>query len=505
MLFNSINFIFVFLPITFVMFFVLGKYSKFYAAAWLTIASLVYYGWWNYQYVLLLLLSIFMNYAAGYLINLKIVKGEARLARWYLIGAISLNLAALFYYKYVGFFGEILREVSGVSSGIGAIVLPLGISFFTFTQIAFLVDTYQGKAKEYRAIHYMLFVTYFPHLIAGPILHHGQMMPQFAEAKTYRLSETNIAVGLSIFILGLAKKVLLADSFAPIASPIFAAAREGQALPLVEAWFGALAYTFQLYFDFSGYSDMAVGLSLLFNIRLPINFNSPYKSASIIDFWRRWHISLSTFLRDYLYISLGGNRKGKVRQYLNLVMTMLLCGLWHGAGWTFVVWGALHASYVVLNHAFRAIRTRLGIDGFTLWGLGRPLSILTTFVMVVIGWVVFRSETFASAHVLLSGMFGEYGIKGAAGFMPVTNLKATYVAAMLIVGFAICWFLPNTQQWTRAYRPVYQDVEPPRGMLAHVKWSSKAVWTWVGLGMLLALSLLRLSPTQVSEFLYYQF
>ncbi|WP_309246667.1 MBOAT family O-acyltransferase [Ramlibacter montanisoli] len=283
-------------------------------------------------------------------------------------------------------------------------ILPLGISFYTFTQIAFLVDTYQGKVTEFNFFRYALFVTWFPHLIAGPVLHHAEMMPQFARKAVCRIDWQNVAVGLSIFVLGLAKKVLLADSIAEFASPVFDGVKAGAQPMLFEAWVGALAYTLQLYLDFSAYSDMAIGLSLMFNVRLPLNFDSPYKATSIIDFWRRWHMTLSRFLRDYLYIPLGGGRAGNARRYANLMTTMVLGGLWHGAGWTFVVWGTLHGCYLLVNHAWRAFRRRHG------WGEGGRAAALAagalTFLAVVVGWVFFRADSMASAVTMLQGMTG---------------------------------------------------------------------------------------------------
>jgi D-alanyl-lipoteichoic acid acyltransferase DltB (MBOAT superfamily) len=344
MLFNSLPFVFCFLPIVVMGFFVLGRRSPAAAAAWLTLASLFFYGWWNPAYVGLLMGSMIFNYWLGVRIvhSVHAQSASALLrARRLLIAAIAVDLLLLGYYKYANFFVENLNAPLGTQISLGAIILPLGISFFTFTQIAFLVDAYQGKAREYSFIHYSLFVTYFPHLIAGPILHHAEMMPQFAQRETYRPDYDKIAAGVTLFVLGLAKKVLIADDVGGYVAPFFDAARSGAPLTFLEAWCGALAYTFQLYFDFSGYSDMAVGLSLMFGVRLPINFHSPYKAANIIEFWRRWHMTLSRFLRDYLYVPLGGNRKGAARRYINLFITMLLGGLWHGAGWTFVMWGSI--------------------------------------------------------------------------------------------------------------------------------------------------------------------
>jgi D-alanyl-lipoteichoic acid acyltransferase DltB (MBOAT superfamily) len=350
------------------------------------------------------------------------------------------------------------------------VFLPLGISFFTFTQIAFLVDTYQGKVKEYNFVHYTLFVTYFPHLIAGPVLHHKEMMPQFGKHETCQVNWEHIAVGLSIFILGLAKKVLLADNFGDSATPIFDAVKAGGHPMLFEAWFGALSYTLQLYFDFSAYSDMAIGLSLMFNVRLPVNFNSPYKSLSIIEFWRRWHITLSRFLRDYLYIPLGGSQKGKIRRYANLMITMLLGGLWHGAGWTYVAWGGLHGLYLVINHAWRGLKARFGWqDGgkFSRFGAG-----FLTFLAVVVGWVFFRADNFSVAIDMLSGMSGmngwsiskhsegtEFGLLmkdfGAQflGTLTLADLGSSKIIKMLLLGLFIVFTMPNIQQIMANYSP----------------------------------------------------
>lgn len=341
MLFNSYPFILLFLPTTLLGFFLLAKIKHRLAAAWLAAASIFFYGWWNPAYVLLLLTSIGMNYAFGVRLARLHAAGRDEHAGHLLTVAVVADLLLLCYYKYADFFLTNLGKLAGTPLGLAEIALPLGISFFTFTQIAFLVDARRGEAKEYSLIHYCLFVTYFPHLIAGPILHHGEMMPQFRNDATYRVKWENLAVGLTLFLIGLYKKTVLADGIAEFVGPAFNAAAAGSSLTLLNAWVAALAYTFQIYFDFSGYSDMAIGLSRLFGIVLPLNFDSPYKATSIIDFWRRWHITLSRFLRDYLYVSLGGNRKGTTRRYLNLFLTMLLGGFWHGAGWTFMCWGAM--------------------------------------------------------------------------------------------------------------------------------------------------------------------
>ena len=405
MIFSSYEFIFAFLPVAFVGYFFVGRYNHLLAALWLGLASLVFYSYWNPRFLFVLSSSILFNYAAGYLISRS--TGTRRILATG--AAVAINLLILAFFKYANFFIETANDVTGTAWPALDIVLPLGISFFTFTQISFLVDVHRGIAKEYNFIHYLLFVTYFPHLIAGPILHHKQMMPQFSAAATYLPNTKNIAIGLTLFAIGLAKKVLIADNLAPTADRIFAAAHEGIAVTFFDAWAGTLAYTFQLYFDFSGYSDMAIGLALLFNVKLPLNFDSPYRSVNITEFWRRWHISLSTFLRDYLYIPLGGNRAGEPRRYFNLLVTMLLGGLWHGASWNFVLWGGLHGIYLSINHLWRALKQRLG------WQDSQKksatlISWTLTFVCVCVAWVLFRAETMGDASVILAGLAGLHGI-----------------------------------------------------------------------------------------------
>lgn len=402
MLFPTSAFTFAFLPIAFVVFFLLGRRWPYAAASWLFVASLFFYGWWMPEFVALLLASIVVNFKLGTFIAQRQEVGENGFAKRALIAGVALNLAVLAYFKYANFFVDNFNVATGLQLDVGRVVLPIGISFYSFTQIAFLADAYSKGIREYRFAHYGLFVTYFPHLVAGPVLHHAQMMPQFGLASTYRLNGANIAAGLAIFAIGLVKKVVLADGVAPYADAVFGAAGAPAGLSFNEAWIGALAYTFQLYFDFSGYSDMAIGLSLLFNVRLPFNFNSPYKSTSIVEFWRRWHISLSTFLRDYLYIPLGGNRLGPIRRHLNLLITMALGGLWHGASWTFVFWGTLHGLYLVANHGVRTlIGDRPALEHNLAW---RSACIAVTFLCVVVAWVFFRAHSFGDAAALLQAM-----------------------------------------------------------------------------------------------------
>lgn len=516
MLFNSYFFILVFLPVTLLVFFALGhRGGRRAAIGWLVAASLFFYGWWNPAYLGLIVASILFNYSVGTVLGNQ----RRRLAtrKGALIIGIAANLAVLAYYKYANFFLESLNITLGTGYGLSEIILPLGISFFTFTQIAFLVDAYRGEAREYNFLHYALFVTYFPHLIAGPVLHHKEMMPQFGHASIFRFDTLNFSAGLTYFTLGLFKKIILADGIASFGSPVFAAAAEGQPLSSLDAWGGALSYTFQLYFDFSGYSDMAIGLALMMGVRLPLNFNSPYKAVNIIEFWRRWHMTLSRFLRDYLYISMGGNKKGETRRYTHLMLTMLLGGLWHGAGWTFVIWGGLHGFYLMVNHAWQVLRRRLGHDlkSSTWWSRG--LSTLLTFIAVVIGWVYFRSDSLETAHRMLWSMSSLPAFQLSPFYSDLVqssslgrwaDLVGLQISAeiMLVMALAtvagIAFFAPNTQEiMGRFYWQPRGSLESaPSGIVG--RWTPNLLWASV-ICVAAAWSLLGL--TQVSEFLYFQF
>ena len=518
MLFNSYVFIFMFLPATLAGFFLLGRFQPRLAAAWLTAASLFFYGWWNPLYVGLLVLSIGFNYVCGVALARAAARDDKGLRKRMLIFAVAANLAVLAYFKYANFFLASVNQATGAAFSLGAIVLPLGISFFTFTQIAFLADAYFGKVREYNFVHYGLFVTYFPHLIAGPVLHHAEMMPQFAQRATYRFNFENAAVGITIFAIGLFKKVMLADGVGAYAKPVFDAAATGVELTALEAWCGALAYTFQLYFDFSGYSDMAIGLSRLFGVVLPLNFHSPYKAVNIIDFWRRWHMTLSRFLRDYLYIPLGGNRRGIARRYAGLMITMVLGGLWHGAGWTFVLWGTLHGVYLAINHGWRALRRRLGHDITRSTRWGRACGCLVTFIAVVVGWVFFRAADLAAALAMLKAMAGFNGLLlpdfwlpkwGAAGqwlaahgirFGDTHDLVGGGVVNWIWILLLVVWFAPNTQQLLAGYRPALAlFAERYAGPLA---WRPTPVYALLA-ALTAVIAIFNLQ--QQSEFLYFQF
>ncbi|MCB1864946.1 MAG: MBOAT family protein [Chromatiales bacterium] len=501
MLFNSYEFIFAFLPVTLALWWWLvlaGRHGN--AQAWLVLASLFFYAWWNPIYLPLILGSMTMNFMLG----LRLMRSPSR---GLLAIGVCLNLLLLGGFKYTDFLLQNLNLALTEPLPLTGIVLPLAISFFTFQQIAFLVDSQRGLAAEPRPLQYALFVTFFPQLIAGPIVHHAEMMPQFAR-RFFGERWRHVSVGISIFTIGLAKKVLLADTFAGFATPVFDAAAQGHTLTAVEAWGGALAYTLQLYFDFSGYSDMAIGLARMFGIRLPVNFASPYKARNIAEFWRRWHMTLSRFLRDYLYIPLGGNRRGRLARYRNLLVTMLLGGLWHGAGWTFVLWGLLHGIYLITHRAWRRLKRNASNHQ-----VAKLFASALTFVAVVIGWVFFRAQDVESALRVLHGMAGLEGpgipisvLGPLASFVPGEWTRDSGLFEGLTqfgwlgAGLAIVFFAPNTQTLMRRYRPAlgawFEGGWPP------LRWrigTRHALFIAV-LFVLCVLSLLR-----PSEFIYFQF
>jgi alginate O-acetyltransferase complex protein AlgI len=473
MLFNDPTFLFAYLPVVLLGYFLLGRLQAYrLAAGWLALASLAFYGWDDPARLLSIILSsILFNYILGRWI-------AARRRRPLLVLGVASNLALLGWFKYAGFVSVNLAA-AGLPVPLLQVALPIGISFFTFTQIAFLVDTYRGEAKEYSFLSYVLFVTYFPHLVAGPILHHKEMMPQFARPATYHADLGHLTTGLSWFAAGIFKKVMLADTVALWADPVFEAAAKGGALSGSEAWLGTLAYTLQLYFDFSGYSDMAIGLALMMGITFPLNFFSPYKATSLIEFWRRWHMTLSRFLRDYLYIPLGGNRHGTGQRLLNLFVTMVLGGLWHGASWNFALWGAMHGLGLAANQAWRTTTVRLGIRIPALLGQG------LTLLLVVLAWVPFRAGTLEAALRLWSAML----VPGVPSGPVVIDLRGWLWVAVLS---AVALLLPNTAELFGRKRGASWYSWQPR--------TGAAVLLGLGLGLAVANSL-----TQPTAFLYFRF
>ena len=448
MLFNFYEFIFLFLPISFFIYFYLyHKRLIELSKVFLVLASLFFYAYWNIIYLPLIVISMIFNYTlgrelAGYTKFLKRFKPKMILS----FGVIA-NISLLGYFKYSDFFIFNFNRVSGSEIPLLYLALPLAISFYTFQQIAYLVDSYKKEMKSYGFLNYAVFVTFFPQLIAGPIVHHSEMMPQFAQLKNKVKNYYNIALGLFIFSIGLFKKVVIADTFAVWATKGFDVATE---LNMLEAWVTSLSYTFQLYFDFSGYTDMAIGAALLFNIKLPMNFFSPYKATNIQDFWRRWHITLSRFLKDYIYIPLGGNRKGEFRMYGNLFATFVLGGIWHGAGWTFVFWGILHGGALVIHRFWQ----KLGLK------IPKVLAWLITFNFINIAWVFFRANDFASVLKVLKGMFmGTFILP--TGFSSTVALSSNWSKLFKSDGYLYLWFImafiiilafSNSMQWMKKFK-----------------------------------------------------
>jgi len=457
MLFNSYLFILLFVPVTYLCCFACRRIRIEKIELLILLgASFFFYGWWNAKYLLFLGVSLVINYTLGLLLT-------RRKERSIVFFGIAINLCFLGYFKYKDFFIENVSLLIGREISCVPVVLPLAISFFTFQQIIFLVDTYRGETAPGNFLEYALFVTFFPQLIAGPIVYHREIKDQLANWKLRNLCK-NVSVGLIVFFIGLFKKVVFADTIATYSTPAFDAVASGTLLTFFEAWGAALAYTFQIYFDFSGYTDMAIGVACIFGINLPINFFSPYKSRNIIEFWRRWHITLSRFLRDYVYFPLGGNRRGKIRRYSNLLATMFLGGLWHGAGWTFVIWGGLHGAFLCINHAWQSFFGKSENGKGKQEGIGDIFNICLTFLCLVFTWVIFRSDTINSAWKMIQSMIGINGfvipktianifvavgvdlsdLGFQSGVMMYFHNPLQVVWIMLLA--TIVWVFPNTQQ-----------------------------------------------------------
>ena len=483
MLFNSYIFLFAFLPATCLVYFALNRWLPGRAGlAWLFVASCFFYAWWDWRFIPLLLGSIAFNFFAGLTLQRRAstVGSKPMLAF-----AIAANLGLLAYFKYADFFVANANAAFGSNWLLPHVILPLGISFFTFTQIAFLVDAHRGLARELSFVNYGLFVSFFPHLLAGPILHHGEMMPQFADNSNKRFNASNFWVGLTLMIIGLAKKVLIADELAPWAADGFSHASQ---LGFIDAWIAALAFTLQIYFDFSGYTDMALGMAWMLNIRLPLNFASPYQSRNIQEFWRRWHMTLSRFLRDYVYIPMGGNRRGLPLSLLFVLITFALGGLWHGANWTFVAWGVLNGLAIIAVHLMERAR----------WSLPRACGWTLTMLFTIVAWVFFRASNLNDAIAIVMTMAGAHGVAPSA-FVPewavlfsaVTytrhgvnlQLGVLFTGALMIVGFAIAWFGTNSQT-----------------LLGRKRWTAGH---GIAIAMLAITALLNLD--RVTEFLYFNF
>jgi len=507
-LFNSYTFLFCFLPITLIGFVLSGRLGDRRASIlWLVLCSMVFYGEWSPRYLRLLLVSMAINFLIG---AAWLRSSQPLVRKAGLLTGLTFNLSVLAYFKYSHLIINTLAPIAGHAAHFGRfvlppglsdfmradIILPLGISFFTFQKIAYLVDTYRGRGYSRNFLHYMLFVLFFPQLIAGPIVHPRQILPQLARRSVFGITSRNLSTGFTLFFFGLAKKVLIADTLAPTATEVFDHVASGRMIGLTTAWLGALTYAMQIYFDFSGYTDMAIGLARLFGIRLPVNFNSPYQARSIADFWRRWHMTLSSFLREYLYIPLGGNRRGKYRRHINLLITMLLGGLWHGASWTFVVWGGLHGVYLCINHAWTAMTK--GSRSYTdnsAWTKLWKQSV--TFAAVVIAWVFFRATDFRVAGHMLAGMFAMHGLH-------LEEVGRSHMRwPMTLAAMAFCFLAPNTQHFMALARPALGVLPPPADQrTGRLLWHPTAAWAMVSAALAIASILLLARP---SEFIYYQF
>ncbi len=502
MTFSSPVFYLCFLPLCLLGFQIFGRLGRRGAIGFLAFMSFAFYAHWSKVYLFLLVGSILFNFG----ITRMIVRfrGSNRAATGWLVFGIASNLAALCYFKYLF---PVLGFFSGhglLNHDFGSVILPLGISFFTFTQIAYLVDLKQGAAEPEPLLNYSLFVTFFPHLIAGPILNHNEMMPQFRQERRYRLDRDDVALGLTWFTMGMFKKVMVADRISPVADTVFADPHTG----IVNAWIGALTYSLQLYFDFSGYSDMAVGLARMFSIRFPLNFNSPYKASNIIDFWQRWHMTLTHYIMDYIYgpvqlrVSRSRLNAGKKvskkamatpEGFLQMVawptmVTMFLAGVWHGAGKQFLVFGVLHGMYLVIAHAWRIFVPH---DSKLQKPLIRPVSIGLTYLAVVVAEVFFRANSVHTALSVLSSMMGRNGFDHLTGLTP---------QIFILVGlYAVIWLMPNTQELLGEEQ---KNDSPNWSILPHIRWRPNLPW-WVATSTAFMISMFY--STAGSTFLYFQF
>ncbi len=523
MLFNSYIFLFGFLPISLLGYAIAARWRRRGVVLWLSLASLAFYGYWRPAYLILLCASILFNYIAGCLISRRIPNRIA--TAWLLGGAIAVNLAVLCYYKYLfpllNFLGSYQRSTYHFND----VFLPLGISFFTFTQIAYLVDLQGGEAVQQDLGSYALFATFFPHLIAGPILHHAEIMPQFQRDRDYRLRLDDITMGFSWFLMGLCKKVLLADRFALAADPAFHAAAGIGALG---AWVGVLSYALQLYFDFSGYSDMALGLARMFSIDFPLNFSSPYKAASIIDFWQRWHMTLTRYINTYLYnpmaLSLSRRRAAQGKKisrkalatpsgFLSMIgvptgVSLFIAGLWHGAGLQYVIFGLLHGLYLTANHAWRVFRPASAGSLLPQTKLAQTFGhagrVLLTFAAVLLAQVFFRAAGVPAAMAMIAGALGlHHGPVPNAGAGAPAFAPSPSALLPIVLGLAIIWFLPNTQQILARFKPAIEltQADHANGRL-RVLWQPSLAWG-VGLGLVFFAVLVKMENP--STFLYFQF
>lgn len=545
MLFNSDLFVFVFLPIALAGFYLVGRTSRDWALRWLIVISLLFYAWWRPLNVAIIAPSIIINFGLARWLQRLLNATKPRAAQTVLALGIAFNVAFLGFFKYTNFFAQASNDAFGTHLVLARIILPLGISFITFQKIAFLVDIHARRVEQFTMQDYCLFVLFFPQLIAGPIVHYREMMPQFRRT-TAAFDKENAAVGVTLFAIGLFKKVVLADSIAPHVSPLYNQAAAGATMTLFPAWMAALGFTLQIYFDFSGYTDMALGLGRFFGVKFPSNFNSPLKAPNIIDFWLRWHISLTRFLTAYIYNPLAlqatrrrlakgrppfGGRHTTLGGFVQVMMfptlvTMLISGFWHGAGYMYILWGLLHGAYLTINHAWRHFVARRWTNRAAYDRVMRPTGFVVTFVAVVVGMVIFRSTNTTAASGLLQGVLGMHGIALPSTSHRLARLAARFPSinenilsagafkslAMWIVALSsIALLLPNTLQILSRYepalgvKPIAESTETPLSAakrVARLAWSPTLIWA-IGISLLAAIGVYNLGGD--SEFLYWQF
>lgn len=443
MLFNSFPYIFLFLPISVIVYVSLNKFSETAGKYWLVVISLIFYSFGTVTYLPLLLLSIVINYAVSIAIrknNKSNSKTNVRVLNVYLIIGLIFNIGLLAFFKYSDFFISNINQISNLNISFLRLAIPLGISFFTFQQITYLVDTYRNEIEDTNFLNYSIFITFFPRLLMGPITRYNEIMPQFTIAAQKALDYRNMSLGLFLFFVGLCKRVVAADTFGIYADLGYSAT---QPLSCLEAWITSLSYTFQIYFDFSGYTDMAIGTAYFFNIKLPFNFNSPYLAVNIQDFWRRWHTTLSRFLRDYIYIPLGGSRKGEIATYINIMITFLIGGFWHGAGWTFIIWGGIHGVALCIHRIWHKFNIRTS----------RLLAIFITFNIVNIAWVFFRAKSLHDAINILKAMVGLNAMKGLSIFQSIGWTDHAISLLIAAISIFVVFALRNSNEIPQRFQP----------------------------------------------------